>query len=85
MMTNYQIDESEKYNQTARNYFSKMENIMDKYAIAEMVVSLREFVDYFEQKKDLTESEQEILMMGCEALRLPTQEIHFLANEIEGD
>lgn len=52
--------------------------------IALMVVALREFVDYFE-KKERTDSEQEILMMGCEALRLPTQEIHFLANEIEGD
>lgn len=84
MMTNYQIAELERYNQTARNYFNKKELTMDKYEIAEMVVALREFVDYFE-KKELTESEAKILMMGSEALRLAPREIHFLANEIEGD
>lgn len=57
---------------------------MDKWAIAEMVYVLREMVDKFE-RRDLDESEQEVLMMAYEALRLPTQEIHFLANEIEGD
>ena len=51
--------------------------------IALLVVALREFVDYFE-KKEKTDSEQEILMIGNEALRLPPREIHFLANELEG-
>ena len=56
---------------------------MNDKDIATMVVALREFVDYFE-KKERTDSEQEILMLGCEALRLPPREIHFLANELEG-
>lgn len=51
--------------------------------IATMVVALREFVDYFEHKIR-TQQEDEILSIGSEALRLPTREIHFLANELEG-
>lgn len=58
--------------------------MMDKYAIAEMLYVLREFVDNFENR-ELKENEQEILMMGYEALKLAPQEIHFLANDIEGE
>lgn len=53
------------------------------YQIAQMVVALREFVDYFEHKIR-TQHENEILAIGSEALRLPPREIHFLANELEG-
>ncbi len=51
--------------------------------VAKMVVALREFVDYFEHKIR-TSQEDEILTIGSEALRLPTREIHFLANDLEG-
>ena len=56
---------------------------MNDKDVAKMVVALREFVDYFEHKIR-TSQEDEILTIGSEALRLPTREIHFLANELEG-
>ena len=57
--------------------------VMTNKDIATMVVALREFVDYLEHQTR-TDYENELLMLGYEALRLPPREIHFLANELEG-
>jgi hypothetical protein len=52
--------------------------------MAEMTYVLRLMVDKFE-RRTLSDSEQEVLMMAYRALTLPPQEVHELANDMEND
>ncbi len=56
--------------------------MIDKWMMAEMTYVLRLMVDKFE-RRELSESEQEILMMAYRALTLPPKEVHELANDME--
>jgi hypothetical protein len=58
--------------------------MIDKWMMAEMTYVLRLMVDKFE-RRELSESEQEVLMMAYRALTLPPQEVHELANDMEND
>jgi hypothetical protein len=52
--------------------------------MAEMTYVLRLMVDKFE-RRELSASEQEVLMMAYRALALPPREVHDLANEMENE
>jgi hypothetical protein len=52
--------------------------------MAEMTYVLRLMVDKLE-RRELSESEQEVLRMAYRALTLPPREVHELANEMEND
>jgi hypothetical protein len=52
--------------------------------MAEMTYVLRLMVDKLE-RRELSESEREVLMMAYRALTLPPQEVHDLANDMEND
>ena len=56
--------------------------MIDKWMMAEMTYVLRLMVDKLE-RRELSESEQEVLKMAYRALTLPPREIHELANEME--
>lgn len=56
--------------------------MIDKWMMAEMTYVLRLMVDKFE-RRELSESEQEVLMMAYRALTLPPREVHELANDME--
>lgn len=58
--------------------------MIDKWMMAEMTYVLRLMVDKFERRQ-LSDSEQEVLMMAYRALTLPPQEVHELANDMEND
>jgi hypothetical protein len=50
--------------------------------MAEMTYVLRLMVDKLE-RRELSESEREVLMMAYRALTLPPREVHELANDME--
>ena len=52
--------------------------------MAEMTYVLRLMVDKFE-RRELSASEQEVLMMAYRALALPPKEIHWMVNEMENE
>ena len=56
--------------------------MIDKWMMAEMTYVLRLMVDKFERRQ-LSDSEQEVLMMAYRALTLPPREVHELANDME--
>jgi hypothetical protein len=58
--------------------------LIDKWMMAEMTYVLRLMVDKLE-RRELSESEQEVLRMAYRALTLPPKEVHELANEMEND
>lgn len=58
--------------------------VIDKWMMAEMTYVLRLMVDKFE-RRELSESEREVLMMAYRALALPPKEVHWIANEMEND
>ncbi len=58
--------------------------MIDKWMMAEMTYVLRLMVDKLE-RRELSESEREVLMMAYRALTLPPREVHDLANEMEND
>jgi hypothetical protein len=58
--------------------------MIDKWMMAEMTYVLRLMVDKFE-RRELSASEQEVLMMAYRALALPPREVHDLANDMEND
>jgi hypothetical protein len=58
--------------------------LIDKWMMAEMTYVLRLMVDKLE-RRELSESEQEVLRMAYRALTLPPREVHDLANEMEND
>lgn len=58
--------------------------MIDKWMMAEMTYVLRLMVDKLE-RRELSESEQEVLKMAYRALTLPPQEVHELANDMEND
>jgi hypothetical protein len=58
--------------------------MIDKWMMAEMTYVLRLMVDKLE-RRELSESEQEVLRMAYRALALPPREVHDLANEMEND
>lgn len=58
--------------------------MIDKWMMAEMTYVLRLMVDKLE-RKELSESEREVLRMAYRALELPPREVHELANDMEND
>ena len=56
--------------------------MIDKWKMAEMTYVLRLMVDKFE-RRTLSVDEQNVLMMAYEALRIPSREVHEMANIIE--
>jgi hypothetical protein len=58
--------------------------LIDKWMMAEMTYVLRLMVDKFE-RRELSESEREVLMMAYRALAIPPKEVHWLANEMENN
>lgn len=58
--------------------------MIDKWMMAEMTYVLRLMVDKFERRQ-LSDSEQEVLMMAYRALTLPPQEVHEIANDMENN
>jgi hypothetical protein len=52
--------------------------------MAEMTYVLRLMVDKFE-RRELSESEREVLMMAYRALAIPPKEVHWIANEMENN
>jgi len=58
--------------------------MIDKWMMAEMTYVLRLMVDKLE-RRELSESEREVLMMAYRALALPPQEVHDLANDMENE
>jgi len=58
--------------------------LIDKWMMAEMTYVLRLMVDKLE-RRELSESEREVLMMAYRALALPPREVHDLANDMENE
>jgi hypothetical protein len=58
--------------------------MIDKWMMAEMTYVLRLMVDKFE-RRELSESEREVLMMAYRALAIPPKEVHWIANEMENN
>jgi hypothetical protein len=58
--------------------------LIDKWMMAEMTYVLRLMVDKLE-RRELSDSEREVLMMAYRALALPPREVHDLANDMEND
>jgi hypothetical protein len=58
--------------------------MIDKWMVAEITYVLRLMVDKFE-RRELSPSEHEVLMMAYRALALPPKEIHWMVNEMEND
>jgi hypothetical protein len=58
--------------------------MIDKWMMAEMTYVLRLMVDKLE-RRELSDSEREVLMMAYRALALPPREVHDLANEMENE
>ena len=56
--------------------------MIDKWKMAEMTYVLRLMVDKFE-RRTLSVDEQNVLMMAYEALRIPSREVHEMANIME--
>jgi hypothetical protein len=56
--------------------------MIDKWKMAEMTYVLRLMVDKFE-RRTLSVDEQNLLMMAYEALRIPSREVHEMANMME--
>jgi hypothetical protein len=52
--------------------------------MAEMTYVLRLMVDKFE-RRTLSVDEQNVLMMAYQALRIPSREVHEMANMMEND
>jgi hypothetical protein len=52
--------------------------------MAEMTYVLRLMVDKFE-RRELSPSEHEVLMMAYRALALPPKEVHWMVNEMENN
>ena len=56
--------------------------MIDKWAMAEMTYVLRLMVDKFE-RRELSADEQNVLLMAYQAFRIPSREVHEMANMME--
>ena len=58
--------------------------MIDKWMMAEITYVLRLMVDKLE-RRELSESEREVLMMAYRALQITPREVHDLVNEMESE
>ena len=62
-----------------------MKTNLHNWEVAELVYTIRLLAHNLEQKQDKTPEEGEILTIAYEALLIPPQDIHQLADQIENN